>query len=70
MAAEPLCFDVDLDFTAESFHGIAGTFEWIRRLAGPSYADVLAALREEFERRFPTGLRERNREYLFLARKG
>jgi SAM-dependent methyltransferase len=69
VSATPLRFEVDLDFTAESFHGVAATFEWIRRLAGSHHAAILAALRDEFERHFPGGLRERNTEYLYLARK-
>ncbi len=67
--AAPLLFEVDLDFTAESFHGVSATYEWIRRLAGPHHTAVLAALRDEFARCFPSGLRERNCEYLYLARK-
>ncbi len=59
----------ELAFTAESFHGYVSTVEWIRRFAGAGHAELLAALRAELEQRWPHGFRERNEEYLFLARK-
>jgi ubiquinone/menaquinone biosynthesis C-methylase UbiE len=79
-AAEPFVFsdlepepaqiiESTLEYTPESFHGYVATTEWLRRLAGPHHTAFLASLREELERRFPNGIRERNQEYLFLARK-
>lgn len=61
--------ETDLDYTVDSFHGYISTLEWIRRLAGPAHVEFLAALRVELEKRHPKGFRERNHEYLFLARK-
>jgi SAM-dependent methyltransferase len=69
VAEPPAVIEGELAFTAASFHGYVTTVEWVRRLAGEHHAAFLAALREELERRWPDGFRERNREYLFLARK-
>jgi SAM-dependent methyltransferase len=65
--APPIEIDTELAFTPESFHGYVATLEWIRRLAGDDHAAFLAKLRDELDRRYPGGFRERNREYLFLA---
>jgi SAM-dependent methyltransferase len=67
---EPILLDTTLEFTPEEFHGYVSTVEWIRRLAGERHAEVLERLRALLAERFPEGLRERNREYLFLARRG
>jgi len=67
---EPRCtVELHLDFTAESFHGYVSTLEWLRRFAGPRHAEFLAALRAPLARRYPEGFRERNTEYLYLARR-
>jgi len=67
--APPVRIESDLEFTAESFHGYVATVEWLRRVAGERHADFLARLGVEIRRRFPGGFRERNEEFLFLARK-
>ncbi len=70
LEAEPaLTLAGELAFTPRSYHGYVSTLEWVRRFAGPRHADFLAALRAELRRRWPDGFRERNEEYLFLARK-
>lgn len=70
LVPEP-CVEIagELAFTPVSFHGVMGTIEWLRRLAGERHAAFLARLREEVETRFPEGLLERHRELLFLARR-
>jgi len=68
--AEPeITFDVTLAFTVDEFRGYISTVEWIRRLAGERHAAFLDALGEELARRFPEGIRERNREFLSIARR-
>jgi SAM-dependent methyltransferase len=70
LLAEPaLVIDAMLEYSVESFHGYVSTVEVVRRVAGDGHAAFLAALRPELERRWPAGFRERNREYLFLARR-
>ncbi len=70
LRAEPvLRIESMLEFTAATFHGFVGTFEWLRRLTGPRHADFLDALGEELGRRYPHGLSERSCEYVFLGRK-
>jgi len=70
LVCEPLIeLDSVLDFTPEAFHGYVATLEWIRRLAGAHHDAFLARLRDEIARCHPDGLRERNREYLFLAQR-
>jgi SAM-dependent methyltransferase len=70
LACEPVIeIDTELAFTPETFQGYVGTLEWIRRLAGPEHGAFLVRLRDALERRWPDGFRERNREYLFLARR-
>ena len=58
-----------LEYTAEHFHGHVATVEYLRRLSGAHHAAFLTALRAELLRRHPRGFRERNEEYLFLARR-
>ena len=69
VAEPPDVIEGELAFTAADFHGYVATVEWVRRLAGAHHAAFLAALQVELERRWPGGFRERNREYLFLARR-
>jgi SAM-dependent methyltransferase len=70
LKTEPeLVIDAVLDYSVASFHGYVSTVEVVRRITGENHAAFLAALRPELERRWPTGFRERNREYLFLARR-
>jgi len=70
LVAEPLVsIETVLSFTPESFLGVVASVEWIRRVAGARHGEFLAALREEVERVFSGGVHERNREYLYLARK-
>jgi SAM-dependent methyltransferase len=67
--ADPeLVLETTLDFTVEEFHGYVSTVEWIRRLAGAYHAAFLDALGDELARRFPDGIAEPNREYLWVAR--
>lgn len=67
--ADPeLMLETTLDFTVEEFHGYVSTVEWIRRMAGAHHATFLDALREELERRFPHGIAEANREFLYFGR--
>ena len=63
------CIESVLAFTPESFHGYISTVELIRRLMGDAHAPFLDALAVELRRRWPGGFEERNREFLFLARK-
>jgi len=58
-----------LAFTPESFHGYISTVELIRRLMADEHAAFLEALATELQQRWPAGFEERNREFLFLARK-
>ena len=67
--AAPLVLESELEFTPASYLGYVSTLEWVRRFAGPRHAELLARLGEELPRRWPDGFRERNEEYLFLARK-
>jgi SAM-dependent methyltransferase len=70
LLAEPeLRLESVLEFTPESFHGYIATLEWIRRLTGARHAAFLDALREEAERRYPSGFSAHSEEYLFLAQK-
>jgi SAM-dependent methyltransferase len=61
-------FDVELAYTAAGFHGYVATTEFLRRVAGPLHARFLGDLREELERRYPSGIVERCCEHLFLGR--
>jgi len=63
------CLESTLAFTAESFHGYISTVEMIRRLLADDHAAFLDVLATELRRRWPDGFEERNREFLFLARK-
>jgi SAM-dependent methyltransferase len=67
LADPELVLETTLAFTAEEFHGYVATVEWIRRLAGEHHAAFLDALRDELARRFPDGITEPNREFLYLA---
>jgi SAM-dependent methyltransferase len=58
-----------LEWTADSFHGYAGTLEWTRRLAGARHPEFLARLRAVLERRWRGPVVERHHELLFVARR-
>jgi SAM-dependent methyltransferase len=58
-----------LEFTPDDFHGYLSTVEWLRRVTGAEHAGFLDRLLEQVRRRWPDGVRERNAEHLFLARK-
>lgn len=58
-----------VDYTIESFVGVAATVEFFRRLTGERHGEFLVALRDELRRRDPDGFSERQDEYLFLARR-
>jgi SAM-dependent methyltransferase len=68
-AVPPLTLASELEFSAESYLGYVSTLEWVRRFAGPRHAELLIRLRAELLHRWPGGFRERNEEYLFLARR-
>jgi SAM-dependent methyltransferase len=65
----PAVIESEVEYTAEGFHGYVATVEFLRRLTGERHAAFLAELRDELARRVPGGFRERQREYLFVARK-
>lgn len=61
--------DTTVTYTADEYHGFVSTLEWVRRLAGPRHAELLARLGEALAARHPGGFVEANQEYLFLARR-
>jgi ubiquinone/menaquinone biosynthesis C-methylase UbiE len=65
----PFTITGELAFTPESYLGYVATVEWVRRFAGARHAEFLDRLRTEVARRWPAGFRERNEEYVYLARK-
>lgn len=67
--APPVLIESEVEFTADAFHGYVATVEYLRRLTGERHVAFRAMLREELDRRVPGGFRERQHEYLFLARK-
>ncbi len=70
IVAEPeIRFDTTLPYTAEDFHGVTGTFEWLRRVTGAVHGRFLAELRDELARRCPDGVRDTAVEHLILARR-
>jgi SAM-dependent methyltransferase len=69
LADPELVLETTLVFSVEEFHGYVSTVEWIRRLAGEHHAAFLDALRGELARRFPDGITEPNREFLYLGRR-
>lgn len=56
-------------FTADEFHGLVATLEWVRRLAGARHPELLDRLGEALTAHHPGGFAERSEEYLFLARR-
>jgi SAM-dependent methyltransferase len=65
----PAVIESEMEFTVDEFHGYVATVEYLRRLTGDRHPAFLATLRKELLRRVPHGFRERQHEYLFLARK-
>ena len=67
---EPRVLDVVLEYGHDDYLGWASTIETWRRLTGPDHPRFLARLAELLRAELPDGVRERNREYLFVARAG
>jgi len=64
-----LVLEPTIAFTPDDFVGYVATLEWLRRVTGDGHARLIERLRDEVQRRWPDGVRERNAEHLVLARK-
>jgi SAM-dependent methyltransferase len=68
-AEPPLQIAAEHTFTTDAFVGWIATLEWVRRSAGSRHGELLDALRHSVSARYPTGVRHRARQDLFLARR-
>jgi SAM-dependent methyltransferase len=70
LESEPeIVLESTLDFSPDDFHGYVSTIEWLRRVTGDQHGRFLERLLDQVKQRWPDGVRERNAEHLFLARK-